>query len=187
MVLKGATDTPWAGRLLADCVRDAGLPPGVFNYVCGSGGIVGDALVAHPLTAGITFTGSHDVGMGIYRKLAQGERPRPCITEMGGKNAVIVTARADLERATLGIVRSAYGMGGQKCSALSRIFVDGAVADALIERLRAAIEAIKIGDPTRREHWLGPVANAAAYAAYARYCERLRARRRAHPERRRAR
>jgi 1-pyrroline-5-carboxylate dehydrogenase len=173
VVLKGATDTPWAGRLLADCIRDAGLPPGVFNYVCGAGGVVGDALVEHPLTAGITFTGSHGVGMGIYRKLAQSDTPRPCITEMGGKNAVIVTQDADLERAALGIVRSAYGMGGQKCSALSRIYVDGAVADALVAKLKSGIEAIRIGDPTRREHWLGPVANAPGYESYARYCERL--------------
>jgi len=173
VVLKGATDTPWAGRLLADCIRDADLPAGVFNYVCGAGGVVGDALVEHPLTAGITFTGSHGVGMRIYRKLAQSDTPRPCITEMGGKNAVIVTRDADLERAALGIVRSAYGMGGQKCSALSRIYVDDAVADALVAKLKAGIEAIRIGDPTKREHWLGPVANASGYDSYARYCERL--------------
>jgi 1-pyrroline-5-carboxylate dehydrogenase len=72
VVLKGATATPWAGRLLADCIRDAGLPPGVFNYVSGSGREVGEPLVNHPLTAGITFTGSHDVGMGIARKLQAG-------------------------------------------------------------------------------------------------------------------
>src|SRR5262245_32498345 len=173
VVLKGATDTPWAGRLLADCIRDAGLPAGVFNYVCGAGGVVGDALVEHPLTAGITFTGSHGVGMRIYRKLAQSDSPRPCITEMGGKNAVIVTQDADLERAALGIVRSAYGMGGQKCSALSRVYVDDAVADALVAKLESGIGTIRIGDPTRREHWLGPVANASGYESYARYCDRL--------------
>jgi 1-pyrroline-5-carboxylate dehydrogenase len=173
VVLKGATDTPWAGRLLADCIRDAGLPPGVFNYVCGAGGVVGDALVDHLCTAGITFTGSHEVGMRIYRKLAQADQPRPCITEMGGKNAVIVTRNADLERAALGIVRSAYGMGGQKCSALSRIYVEEPVADALVQKLLAGIAAIRIGDPTRREHWLGPVANAAAYESYARHVRSL--------------
>jgi 1-pyrroline-5-carboxylate dehydrogenase len=173
VVLKGATDTPWAGRLLADCVRDAGLPAGVFNYVCGSGGTVGDALVEHPLTAGITFTGSHEVGMRIYRKLAAGDAPRPCIAEMGGKNAVIVTAKADLERAALGILRSAYGMGGQKCSALSRIYVEEAIADRLIEALRTGLDSMRIGDPTRREHWLGPVANASGYQGFKRYCERL--------------
>ncbi len=124
VVVKGATDTPWAGRLLADCVRDAGLPPGVFNYLAGSGREVGEALAAHPATAGITFTGSVAVGMHLLRQMAGGTWPRPCIAEMGGKNPCIVTARANLDDAAAGIVRSAYGMGGQKCSALSRLYVD---------------------------------------------------------------
>ena len=112
VVLKGATATPWAGRLLADCIRDAGFPPGVFNYLSGSGGEVGNALVNHPLTAGITFTGSHEVGVRIARTMQSGAYPRPCIAEMGGKNPCIVTASADLDRAATGIIRSAYGMSG---------------------------------------------------------------------------
>ena len=115
VVLKGATDTPWSGRLLADCLRDAGVPPGVFNYVNGSGAEAGAALVGHPDIAGITFTGSHQVGMAIARRMMAGAVPRPCIAEMGGKNAAIVTAGADLKRAATGIARSAFGMGGQKC------------------------------------------------------------------------
>jgi acyl-CoA reductase-like NAD-dependent aldehyde dehydrogenase len=120
VVFKSASDTPWSGRLLADCLRDAGLPAGVFNHLNGSGSEVGEALIRHRHTAGVTFTGSFDVGMRIYRAMAGGAYPRPCIAEMGGKNACIVTARADLERAATGIVRSAYGLSGQKCSALSR-------------------------------------------------------------------
>lgn len=168
VVLKGASDTPWAGRLLADCLRDAGLPPGVFNYVTGVGEVVGAALLESPDTAGVTFTGSHEVGMGIVRRFAAGPYPRPCIAEMGGKNAVIVTRGADLDRAALGIMRSAFGMGGQKCSALSRIYVEEPAADGLIERLVALTEAIRIGDPTRREIWLGPVINARAQAGFQR-------------------
>jgi 1-pyrroline-5-carboxylate dehydrogenase len=160
VVAKGASATPWADRLLADCIRDAGLPPGVFNYLSGPGAVVGATLVAHPLTAGVTFTGSHEVGMGIVRELQAPPFPRPCIAEMGGKNACIVTAAADLERATLGIVRSAFGMGGQKCSALSRLYVHERVADALIDRLIEQIAAIRIGDPTQRDNWLGPVTTA---------------------------
>jgi 1-pyrroline-5-carboxylate dehydrogenase len=175
VVVKGASDTPWAGRWLADCVRDAGLPPGVFNYVAGSGSEVGEALVSHADTAGLTFTGSAEVGMALIARLAGGTYPRPCIAEMGGKNPCIVTARADLERAAQGIVRSAYGMGGQKCSALSRLYVEEAVADALLERIVARIDALRIGDPLRRENWLGPVINAQAYAAFARHVEELTA------------
>jgi 1-pyrroline-5-carboxylate dehydrogenase len=175
VVVKGASDTPWAGRLLADCIRDAGLPPGVFHYVPGSGRDVGEALVAHPFTAGITFTGSATVGMRILQQMAGGAWPRPCIAEMGGKNPCIVTARANLDDAAAGIVRSAYGMGGQKCSALSRLYVERDVADALIERLERQIAGLRIGDPRQRDRWLGPVINRAAYASYAGYVEELAA------------
>ena len=175
VVVKGATDTPWAGRLLADCIRDAGLPPGVFQYLSGSGREVGEALSAHPATAGITFTGSVAVGMQLVQRMASGPWPRPCIAEMGGKNPCIVTARANLDDAAAGIVRSAYGMGGQKCSALSRLYVDRAVADELIERMRVQIDAIRIGDPCHRENWLGPVINANAAANHARYLGELQA------------
>jgi len=174
VVLKGATATPWAGRLLADCIRDAGFPPGVFNYLSGSGREVGDALVHHPFTSGITFTGSHDVGMRIARTMQGGAYPRPCIAEMGGKNPCIVTASADLDRAATGIARSAYGMGGQKCSALSRLYVHRDVADALIERLQKQIAALRIGDPALQENWLGPVTTAEGYQDYARYAAELR-------------
>ena len=174
VVLKGATDTPWAGRLLADCIHAAGLPPGVFNYVNGSGSEAGEALVKHVDIAGITFTGSHQVGMSIARRMVAGAIPRPCIAEMGGKNAAIITARADLERATAGIVRSAFGMGGQKCSALSRIFVDERVADTLTAAVVAATQALTVGDPTVRKNWLGPVINGTAQDSYRRYSTMLR-------------
>jgi len=175
VVLKGATATPWAGRLLSDCIRDAGLPPGVFNYLSGSSGAIGAALVDHPLTAGVTFTGSYEVGRRIAAALQGGAYPKPCIAEMGGKNACIVTARADLTRAAAGIVRSAFGMGGQKCSALSRLYVDRKVADPLLESLLAQLQSLAIGDPARREHWLGPLATASGYEDYARYAAGLRA------------
>jgi acyl-CoA reductase-like NAD-dependent aldehyde dehydrogenase len=174
VVVKAATATPWADRLLADCIRDAGLPPGVFNYLSGPGSVIGATLVSHPLAAGVTFTGSHEVGMGIVRATQAPPFTRPCVAEMGGKNPCIVTAAADLERAASGIVRSAFGMGGQKCSALSRLYVDARAADALLEKLQREVAALRIGDPTRREHWLGPVTTPGAYDNYARYSTRLR-------------
>jgi 1-pyrroline-5-carboxylate dehydrogenase len=174
VVCKAASDTPWSGRLLADCIRDAGLPPGVFNYVSGSGREVGEALAQHPLTAGITFTGSVAVGTHLLRQMASGAWPRPCIAEMGGKNPCIVTEHADLERAAAGIARSAFGMGGQKCSALSRLYVHESVADDLIGKLQQQIAAIRIGDARKREYWLGPVVNATAYANYAGYVASLK-------------
>jgi 1-pyrroline-5-carboxylate dehydrogenase len=173
VVFKSATDTPWSGRLLADCLRDAGFPPGVFNYLSGDGATVGATLVAHPHTAGITLTGSYDVGTAIYRAMANGPYPRPCIVEMGGKNACIVTANADLERAATGIVRSAFGMGGQKCSALSRIYADNAIADVLIEKVRERVRGLHIGNPCLQQNWLGPVTTARAVDNYQRYCREL--------------
>jgi len=174
VVLKGASETPWSGRLLADCLRDAGLPPGVFNYLMGPGAAIGNALVEHPKTCGLTFTGSYETGMGIVRKFANGRYPKPCIAEMGGKNACVVTANADLDTAAAGIVRSAFGMGGQKCSALSRLYVEGSVADALITKLLQRVQAIGVGDPSRQENWLGPVVSESAHRKYRGYVDRLR-------------
>jgi acyl-CoA reductase-like NAD-dependent aldehyde dehydrogenase len=174
VVLKGASDTPWAGRLLADCIRDAGLPQGVFNYLSGPSAAIGDALIEHPLTAGVTFTGSHEVGTRIARMLTNGRYAKPCIAEMGGKNACIVTRNADLDRAATGVVRSAFGMSGQKCSALSRLYVERGIADELIARIRDNAAAIRIGDPTRNENWLGPVINERALKDYQLYIEQLR-------------
>jgi acyl-CoA reductase-like NAD-dependent aldehyde dehydrogenase len=173
VVLKGAPATPWAGRLLADCIRDAGVPAGVFNYLCGPDHRLGATLVDHPLTAGVTFTGSQLVGSQIARAMQTANPPRPCIAEMGGKNACIVTAAADLDRAATGIVRSAFGMGGQKCSALSRLYVNHEVADELLERIQRQTHALRIGNPALQENWLGPVTTRSGYENYARYMQML--------------
>jgi 1-pyrroline-5-carboxylate dehydrogenase len=174
VVLKPATDTPWTGALLARCFIDAGLPDGVVNFVTGPGGTLGEALIGSPQVDGITFTGSYDVGMHIYRAFAGGRYPRPCIAEMGGKNAAIVSRRADLDRAAIGILRSAYGLQGQKCSACSRIFVEKPVKEPLAGKLLDLIGKISVGDPTLRENWMGPVVNRKAYDDFASYVEELR-------------
>ena len=162
VVFKTASDTAWSGALLMQVFRDAGLPDGVLNHVTGSGSTMGEALAGHPGVAGITFTGSAQVGMSIARDYASGRWPRPCIAEMGGKNAALVSDRADLERAAAGIVRSAFGLQGQKCSACSRVYVQRGAAGELRDRLVALIEAIKVGDPTLRENWMGPLINRSA-------------------------
>ncbi len=175
VVAKGSPHTPWAGRLLAEALRDAGLPAGVFHLVHGGNDDVGRALMEHDGIDGYTFTGSVAVGRRLLARCASGRWPRPCIAEMGGKNPCIVTEHADLDAAAAGIVRSAYGMSGQKCSSLSRLYVHEAVADALVARLRERIAAVRIGDPTQREVWIGPLINAAAQARWRGACERLRA------------
>ncbi len=174
VVFKVASDTAWSGRLLMDVFQDAGLPPGVVNLVSGPGGTLGEALMGSPDIAGATFTGSHEVGTALLRRFAAGPRPRPLIAEMGGKNAAIVSRHADLDRAATGIVRSAFGLQGQKCSACSRVYVERAVAAELHERLVARTDAITIGDPAQAAHWMGPVINAAAVARYRRAADELR-------------
>jgi 1-pyrroline-5-carboxylate dehydrogenase len=163
VVLKPATDTPWTVRLLADCFHDAGLPPGVFNFVTGPGSTLGQALIDNPDVAGLTFTGSYDVGMGIFRSFAAGQYVRPTILELGGKNPAIVSRNADIERAAIGIVRSAFGLQGQKCSACSRVYIEAPLYDQLTARIVELTEKLSIGDPTNQENYLGPVANSWAY------------------------
>jgi 1-pyrroline-5-carboxylate dehydrogenase len=173
VVMKPASDTPWTVRLLAECLRDVGLPDGVFNYVTGPGGTIGQELISNPMVDGITFTGSFDIGMQIYRAFAQGRYPRPTILEMGGKNPSIVSRSADLDRAAIGIVRSAFGLQGQKCSANSRVYVERPVYDKLVTRLVEQTEKLVIGDPTDRGVYLGPVVNANSYKQFQQFAEEL--------------
>jgi 1-pyrroline-5-carboxylate dehydrogenase len=149
------------------------LPDGAFNFVTGPGSTLGEALINSSELDGITFTGSYDVGMHIYRQFAQGIYPRPIILEMGGKNASIVTKQADLDRATAGIVRSAFGLQGQKCSANSRIYVEKPVYDDLVSRLLESTQALTIGDPTDRKIFMGPVINPSSYEQFQQFCEEL--------------
>jgi len=173
VVLKGATETPWSGVLLAECLREAGVPDGVFNYVLGEGETIGNHLIEHDGIDGITFTGSHSVGMRIIRAQANRFYPRPCIAEMGGKNAVLVTADANLDDAAQGIVRSAFGLSGQKCSALSRIYAVSTIADALIEKVRQEMSKLTIGAPQDAANWMGPIATQSAFDSFAGYVSAL--------------
>ena len=166
IVIKPASDAPWTSHLLAECFRDAGLPDGVFNYVTGPGSTLGQALIDSPQVDGITFTGSHDVGMHIFRTFAQGPYIRPTILEMGGKNPAIVSQHADIEEAALGIVRSAFGLQGQKCSACSRVYIEKPLYQKLLTRILELTNKLGIGDPTEREVYLGPVVNKKSYQDY---------------------
>ena len=173
VVVKPAEDTSWIVRLLIDCFRDAGFPEGVVNFVTGPGSIVGQALVDGPDVDGVTFTGSFDVGMKIYQNTGKRKYVRPVILELGGKNPAIVSRNADLERATIGIIRSAFGLQGQKCSAASRVIVEESVYNDLLTRLKDATEKLVIGDPTERATYLGPVINQNAYNDFKNYTEEI--------------
>ncbi len=173
VVMKPATDTPWTARLIAECLQEAGVPAGVFNFVTGPGSTLGQALIDNPDVAGVTFTGSFDVGMRIFRDFAQGPWIRPTILELGGKNPAIVSRHANLEDAATGIVRSAFGLQGQKCSACSRVFIEEPVYDQLVARLVELTNKLVVGDPTGRTVNMGPVVNRSSYRDYQNFAEDL--------------
>jgi 1-pyrroline-5-carboxylate dehydrogenase len=156
VVFKPSSSSPWSAVKLVEAYIDAGVPKGVINLVMGPGETVGQALQDHPGIDGIVFTGSYDVGMRLFHSFTK-QWPRPCIVEMGGKNPAIVTRNADLDEAAEGIMRAAFGFGGQKCSANSRVYVERPVHDELVAKLVEKTEGIIIGDPLVRANWLGPI------------------------------
>jgi 1-pyrroline-5-carboxylate dehydrogenase len=164
IVFKPATDTPLLGLKLYELVAET-LPPGVFNFVTG-GSTVGQALVDDPGVSGVVFTGSMKVGMHLIRANASRPIPRPIIVEMGGKNPAVVTASGDLDKASDGVMRSAFGNQGQKCSACSRVYVDRSVRDRFVELLVEKTKKIRIGNPLERDVWMGPVIHDRAVKTY---------------------
>ena len=173
VVIKPATDTAWIVRLYAECLRDAGIPDGVFNFVTGPGSTLGQALVDSPEVDGATFTGSFDVGMKMYRDFANRNYVRPIVLELGGKNPTIVSRKANLDDAATGIVRSAFGLQGQKCSAASRVIVEEPVYDELVTKLKTLTEKLTIGDPTEQTTYLGPVINSSSYREFKEFNEEI--------------
>jgi 1-pyrroline-5-carboxylate dehydrogenase len=159
---------------LYECFVDAGLPAGVLNVITGPGGVAGAALVEHPGVDGITFTGSYDVGMHIYREFPK-RYPQPAICEMGGKNPAIVSRKADLDKAAEGVMRSAFGYSGQKCSACSRVYVEREVYDAFVQKLVDASSKLNVGNPLERRVYTGPVINAASVDTFEKAVEDVEA------------
>jgi 1-pyrroline-5-carboxylate dehydrogenase len=176
-VLKPASAAPvvaaWVARIFNE---ELSLPPGVLNYLPGPGGRVGDALVDHPLTRFIAFTGSKEVGLRIFERAARlqpGQRwLKRTVLEMGGKDAILVDETADLDAAAAGIVLSAFGYGGQKCSACSRLIAVADVYDELLEKVVARTRTWQVGDTSLGpEVRLGPVVDAAALRKHLEYIE----------------
>ena len=145
----------------------------VIHYVAGGGSDVGATMVEHPLTQGMVFTGSYEVGMHIYKNFAK-QYPKPVVCEMGGKNPCIVTRTADIDAAVDGILRSAFGYGGQKCSACSRVYVEEPVKDEFVKKFVEKSKSIIIGNPINKEVFLGPVINENAVKNYESYVKRLK-------------
>lgn len=174
VVLKPSSDSPTIAARFVEVLEEAGIPGGVVNFCPGSGATFGNAIVEHPKTRFIAFTGSKDVGLEIHERAAKA-RPgqiwiKRTILEMGGKDSILVCADADLDAAVQGVVASAFGFSGQKCSACSRAIVEAPIYQLFTERVRERVAQLTVGDPVAN-HNLGPVVNKAALDSMLRYIE----------------
>jgi acyl-CoA reductase-like NAD-dependent aldehyde dehydrogenase len=169
VVFKPATDTPLLGERFVELLDEAGLPKGVVNIVHGGGGAVGDRLVRHPDVPVITLTGSRETGVEVMQNAADGLKH--VHLELGGKNAIIVLDDADLEVAADGILWSAFGTSGQRCTAASRVIVQDGAYDALASKLVAAAEKMRLGYGWEDDTDIGPVINKSALEKIHSYTE----------------
>ena len=165
VILKPSSDSPTIAARFLDVLEEAGMPPGVVNFCPGSGSTFGNAIVEHPKTRLIAFTGSKEVSLYIHARAAQ-TKPgqiwiKRTILEMGGKDSIIVSTDADLDAAVDGVVSAAFGFSGQKCSACSRAIVEEPVYDVFLERVRERVATLRVGDPAGNAH-MGPVVNRSA-------------------------
>jgi 1-pyrroline-5-carboxylate dehydrogenase len=175
VILKPSSDSPTIAAKFVEVLEEAGMPDGVVNFCPGSGATFGNAIVEHPKTRFISFTGSKAVGLGINERAAKTQPGqiwiKRTILEMGGKDSIIVSADADLDAAVEGVTASAFGFSGQKCSACSRAIVEASIYDVFEERLRERVAQLTVGDPVEN-HSLGPVINKTALATMLEYVEK---------------
>jgi RHH-type proline utilization regulon transcriptional repressor/proline dehydrogenase/delta 1-pyrroline-5-carboxylate dehydrogenase len=175
VLYKPSNQTPVIGYTLLQILREANLPPGVFNFIPGSGAVIGDFLIDHPLVSLIAFTGSMEVGLRIIQRAGHTPENQPSvkkvIAEMGGKNAIIIDDDADLDEAVPSVIDSAFAYQGQKCSACSRVIVLDTVFERFIERLINAARSVKIGPAEEPVNFMGPVIDSSAQKSILKYIE----------------
>lgn len=157
------------GLKIYEMYKSAGLPDGVFNYITGSGSELGSEIVSSEKVSGIVFTGSRNVGMEMVAKTLGEMKQKIFVVEMGGKNPVIVSKYADMDKAVGGVASAAYGFAGQKCSAASRVYVHESIEKEFIDKLVSRIRDFKIGNPLVKGVYLGPLINQKALEDYKKY------------------
>src|SRR5687768_913296 len=176
VVLKPSSDAPTIAYKFFELLEEAGMPPGVVNFMTGSGAEVGDVIVDHPLTRFVAFTGSKEIGLRINERAAKTQPGqlwiKRVVAEMGGKDAIIVDADTDLDEAATGVVQSAFGFQGQKCSACSRAIIHKDVYEPMLEKIVARTEKINSGDPTDPTTSLSAVVNQKAFKTINEYIEK---------------
>jgi 1-pyrroline-5-carboxylate dehydrogenase len=174
VVLKPSSDSPTIAARFMEVLEEAGLPPGVVNFCPGSGASFGNAVVAHPKTRFIAFTGSKDVGLDIHERAAKTQPGqiwiKRTILEMGGKDSIVVCADADFDKAVDGVIASAFGFSGQKCSACSRVIVEQPIYRQFVDRLSERASALTVGDPVHNPS-MGPVVSEGAMRTILDYIE----------------
>jgi 1-pyrroline-5-carboxylate dehydrogenase len=179
VVLKPSSDAPTIAYKFYELLEEAGLPPGVVNFMTGSGAEVGDVIVDHPKTRYVAFTGSKEVGLRINERAAKVNDGqiwiKRVVAEMGGKDAIIVADDADLEDAATGVVQSAFGFQGQKCSACSRAIIDAKVYEPMLEKIAEKTQKIKVGNPVDSTTNMSAVVNEKAFKSINAYIEKGRA------------
>ena len=176
VVLKPSSDAPTIAFKFFEILEEAGLPPGVVNFMTGSGAVVGDVVVDHAKTRFIAFTGSREIGLRINERAAKVHDGqiwiKRVVAEMGGKDAIIVAEDANLDEAATGVVQSAFGFQGQKCSACSRAIIDASVYDQMLDKIAERTEKIKLGDPNDSATNMSAVINEKAFKTISSYIEK---------------
>ncbi len=158
--------TMLTGLKIYELFRDVGLPNGVFNYITGPGSVVGDELAINDAVSGIAFTGSRTTGMSMISRCFGSGKQKVFIVEMGGKNPAIVSKNADIETAVSGVASAAFGFAGQKCSALSRVYIHESIKEKFISKLVNKVRELKIGNPLSKENYIGPLISESAFRRY---------------------
>ena len=166
--------TMLTGFKIYQLLKEAGLPDGVFNYITGPGSEVGDELVVNTGVSGIVFTGSRSTGLNMLTKTYGAGNQKAFIVEMGGKNPAIVSKNANLDDAVSGVLSAAFGFAGQKCSALSRVYVHESVKEEFISKLIEKTRALKIGDPISKDVYIGPLISESAYKRYVESIDKIK-------------
>ena len=177
VVLKPSSESPWIAYRFFALLEEAGMPPGVVNFLSGSGGEVGDPLIQHPRIRFISFTGSKEVGLHINEEAAKPQKGqlwiKRVVAEMGGKDAIIIDREtSNLDEAAAAAVASAFGFQGQKCSACSRLIVDEAIYDQLVPLVVEKTKALRIDDPTSGDAQVGPVVSKKAFKTIKEYIDK---------------
>lgn len=175
VVLKPSSDSAVVAAWFVDLLHEVGVPKGVVNFIPGSGSEIGDLIVGHPQIRFISFTGSKEVGLHINELAAkpqQGQKwIKRVVAEMGGKDSIVVAADADVDAAVEGVAVSAFGFQGQKCSACSRAIVEESIYDEFLDKLKARVAKITVGDPSDNKNYMGPVVNEKAMTSISKYIE----------------